>query len=297
MSHGFPWTFWDLQRVIGPLTDPAAHGGDPADSFDVVIPSLPGFALSSPMTRPGMNFHVTADLWVRLMQEVLGYDRFGAQGGDWGALVTAQLGHKYADRLIGIHLTSAVSLPPGWSGERPWNLMQGAVENAAPENRAAVVAWERTRVGHIPPQVVHPQTLAHGLHDSPAGLLAWVTSPRTRWADPQQDFDTVFSPDFLITTAMLYWLTGTYPTAARFYYEAAANPWRPAHDRRPVIEAPVGLTAFTSDSPPGAGVEWVKSVYNAVHVVQRDVGGHFGPMERPDDVVSDIRDTFRPLRS
>lgn len=94
LTHGFPWTFWDFHRVIGPLTDPAAHGGDPADTFDVVIPSLPGYAFSSPVTRSGVNFVTTADLWVRLMQEVLGYDRFAAHGGDWGALVTAQLAHK-----------------------------------------------------------------------------------------------------------------------------------------------------------------------------------------------------------
>lgn len=297
LTHGFPWTFWDFHRVLGPLTDPGAHGGDPADAFDVVIPSLPGFALSSPLARPGVTFVTTADLWVRLMQDVLGYDRFAAHGGDWGALVTAQLGHKYADRLLGIHLTSVVSLPPGWNSDRPWNLLQRAVDAAAPEDRARAVAWERRRVGHLVPQVVHPQTVAHGLHDSPAGLLAWMTERRLAWMDPAQDPDAVFPADFLLTSAMLYWVTESYPTAARFYYEAAANPWRPAHDRTPVIQAPVGLSVFLDDNPPGARLDWLPAVYaDVVHRVDHQTGGHFGAMERPDDVVGDVRDTFRPLR-
>ena len=105
LSHGWPWTFWDLHKVIKPLSDPAAFGGSPEDAFDVVVPSLPGYGFSTPLTTPGINYWRTADLWVQLMQDVLGYHRFAAQGGDWGALITAQLGHKYADRMIGIHVT------------------------------------------------------------------------------------------------------------------------------------------------------------------------------------------------
>src|SRR6185295_12539634 len=104
LTHGWPWTFWDFHKVIRPLTDPAAFGGDPADAFDVVVPSLPGFGFSTPLTTPGINFWRTADLWTTLMHEVLGYKQFAAQGGDWGALVTSQLGHKYPQSLIGIHL-------------------------------------------------------------------------------------------------------------------------------------------------------------------------------------------------
>lgn len=297
LTHGFPWTFWDFHRVVGPLTDPAAHGGDPADVFDVVIPSLPGYAYSSPVTEPGMNFVRTADLWSRLMRDVLGYDSYAAHGGDWGALVTAQLGHKYADELIGIHLTSLVALPSGWNSDRPWNLLQKAADGASPENRAAVVAWERRRAGHLAPQIVHPRALAHGLNDSPAGLLAWLTQRRLEWRDETQPLDAVFSPDFLITTTMLYWLTETYPTAARFYYEAAAHPWQPSHDRTPVIQAPAGLSLFLDDNPPGASFDWIPAVYaDVVHQATHTVGGHFGAMERPEDVVTDIRTTFRTLR-
>lgn len=295
MSHGFPWTFWDFHRVVGPLTDPAAHGGDPADSFDVVIPSLPGFALSTPMPRAGVSFLDTAELWVQLM-DVLGYDRFGAQGGDWGALITAQLGHKHADRLTGVHFTSVGAMPGAWSRPRPWNLLQRAYDAAAPENRDAVVAWEQRRIGHIAPQVAHPQTLAHAMHDSPAGLLAWLTERRVRWMDPAQELGTVFPDEFLITSSMLYWLTDSFANAARFYHEAAAHRWQPSHDRQPLIEAPTGLSIFPDDNPPGATYDHLGELYHLVHVGKHDSGGHFGPMERPTEVVADIRATFRPLR-
>ncbi|MGW4824305.1 epoxide hydrolase family protein [Streptomyces sp. NPDC004227] len=297
LSHGFPWTFWDFHRVIGPLTDPAAYGGDPADAFDVVVPSLPGFGFSSPLPRSGVNFLTTADVWVTLMTEVLGYDRFAAHGGDWGAQVTAQLGHKYADHLLGIHLTSLISFPAGWNSDRPWNLLQKAADTASPENRAAVVAWEKRRVGHLVPQIVHPQTISHGLNDSPAGLLAWLTERRLAWMDHQQPVDDVFPPDFLITTAALYWFTQTYPSAARYYAEAATHPWQPSHDRTPVIQAPAGLSVFLDDNPPGARFDWLPAMYaDVVHQAEHKVGGHFGAMERPDDVVADLRATFRTLR-
>lgn len=297
LSHGFPWTFWDFHRMIGPLTDPAAYGGDAADSFDVVIPSLPGFVFSSPLCRAGINFVTTADLWVRLMRDVLGYDRFAAHGGDWGAQVTAQLGHKYAEHLLGIHLTSLISFPAGWNTDRPWNLLQKASDAATPANRAAVVAWEKQRVGHLVPQIVHPQTIAHAMNDSPAGLLAWLTDRRLAWRDPAQPLEDVFSPDFLITTTMLYWLTSTYPSAARFYYEAATRPWEPSHEHTPVIQAPAGLSIFRPDNPPGATFDWLPAVYADIREQRiHEVGGHFGAMERPADVVADIRCTFRNLR-
>jgi pimeloyl-ACP methyl ester carboxylesterase len=297
LSHGFPWTFWDFHRVLGPLTDPAAYGGDPADAFDVVIPSLPGFGFSSPLTVPGVSFVRTADLWSTLMRDVLGYERYAASGGDWGGLVTAQLGHKYASELIGIHLTSLVALPSGWNSDRPWDLLLKAADAAAPGNRAAVVAWERRRAGHLAPQIVHPRTIAHGINDSPIGLLAWLTERRIEWHDPAQPLAEVFDADFLITTAMIYWLTETYPTAARFYYEAASHPWQPSHERTPVIQAPAGLSLFLNDNPPGASFGWIPAVYaDVVHQAEHAVGGHFGPMERPAEVVADLRATFASLR-
>ncbi|WP_439030564.1 epoxide hydrolase family protein [Gordonia terrae] len=296
LTHGWPWTFWDFHRIIGPLTDPGAHGGDPADAFDLIIPSLPGFTFSTPLTTPGITHHHIADLWVRLVRDVLGHDRFAAYGGDWGALVTSQLGHKYADHLYGIHLSSAGSTPKGWNVERPWDLLRRAVDAAAPENREKVVAWERRRIGHITPQVVHPQTLAHAMHDSPVGLAAWITERRRAWMDPALDFDEVFPLDFLLTSATLYWATNSYATTARLYAEAPAHPWQPAHSAQPMIQCPTGVSVFADDVAPGASLDRLGDLYNVVNVSRHAVGGHFGPMERPDELVEDIRTTFRSCR-
>ena len=120
LSHGWPWTFWDFHKVIGPLTDPAAYGGNAEDAFDVVVPSLPGFVFSTPLQKTGIHWASTADLWAKLMCDELGYDKFYAHGGDWGALATSQLGHKYADKLYGIHMSNAFPLPV-FSGHRPWS--------------------------------------------------------------------------------------------------------------------------------------------------------------------------------
>ena len=140
LTHGWPWSFWDFEQVIGPLTDPEAHGGNPADAFEVIVPSLPGFGFSTPLEQTGINWWRTADLWNELMRDVLGHPRFCAHGGDWGALVTLQLGHRYPDSLHGIHITGAAPLDI-FSGERPWAI-GGALESMSPDSdeRAAMLA-------------------------------------------------------------------------------------------------------------------------------------------------------------
>lgn len=295
LTHGWPWTFWDFHRIIGPLTRPEEYGGDPTDSFDVIIPSLPGFTFSTPLDTTQVTHGRIADLWVTLVRDVLGYDKFAAYGGDWGALVTTALGHKYADQLYGIHLSS-VSTPMGWNNDRPWDLLHKAVDAAKPEDRERVIAWERRRIGHITPQVVHPQTLAHAMHDSPAGLAAWLIERRLRWTDPALDFDKIYPVEFLLTSATLYWVTNSYATTARLYFEGPANPWQRSHDLTPLIQCPTGLSIFADDAPPGASFDHLGTLYNVSNVVHHDVGGHFGPMESPDALVDDIRGTFRPLR-
>ncbi|MGH7963789.1 MAG: epoxide hydrolase family protein, partial [Candidatus Binatia bacterium] len=169
LSHGWPWTFWDLQKVIRPLSDPAAFGGDPQDAFDVVVPSLPGYGFSTPLTTPGINWWRTADLWVTLMQEVLGYKKFAAEGGDWGALITLQLGHKYADRLVGVYSHMPFPLTLNLADAPP-------ASDYGPEEQG----WfERTQnfwlyeSGYFALQSTKPQTLTYGLMDSPVGLCAW----------------------------------------------------------------------------------------------------------------------------
>src|SRR5262245_58999096 len=174
LSHGWPWSFWDFARVVDPLADPAAHGGGPADSFDVIVPSLPGFGFSVPLRTTGVDAQRIADLWVRLACDVLGYDRFGASGGDFGATVTSQLGHAHPDRLVGIHLTMAT--------------VPGVPFRSAPEAYAPDEQWmvermriQRTSEAHATVHRLDPQTLAYAMADSPAGLGAWLWHRRHQW--------------------------------------------------------------------------------------------------------------------
>lgn len=292
LNHGWPWTFWDFHKVIGPLTDPAAHGGDPADAFDVVVPSLPGYGFSTPLTKTGMNFWTTADLWVELMAR-LGYPRFATQGGDWGAFISAQLGHKHADRVIGVHIHTPAPLdfmtamrPPD-----PADFEPGEAELL--KKSAHMMAEE---VGYFMLQRSKPQTPAVGLNDSPAGLLAWIVEKRRSWADTQSDVESRFTKDELIDTVMLYWVTESYHTSARYYYEAAHNPWTPSHDRTPVVEAPVGIPILPAELTVPTR-KWAERYYNLKHWTRLPEGGHFAPMEVPDLLVADIRSFFRDLRA
>ncbi|MCZ8116177.1 epoxide hydrolase family protein [Silanimonas sp.] len=296
LSHGWPWTFWDLHRVIGPLADPAAHGGDPEDAFEVIVPSMPGFGFSTPLAKPGVNFWVTADLWHRLMTEVLGFERYAAQGGDWGALTTTQLGHKYAGHLYGIHLSTLAPLAL-FNHERPWDVTAGTLAPAglAAAERERFLAWQRRIASHVAVQVLDPQTLSYALHDSPVGLLAWLLERRRAWGDCRRGVVETFGRDFLLTTTMLYWATDSFVTSARFYAEAARNLWQPCHSRTPQVEAPTGISVFRHDGTTGLGAG-MESLFNVVYSQTHDEGGHFAPIEVPDRIVDDIRATFRTVR-
>jgi pimeloyl-ACP methyl ester carboxylesterase len=292
LTHGWPWTFWDFQKVIGPLADPAAHGGDPADAFDVVVPSLPGYGFSTPLTATGMNYWRTADLWVTLMRDVLGYDKFAAQGGDWGALVTAQLGHKYAERMIGIHvnLLASLSFFGGSEGPKPDDFGPG--EQGWLEHNRNFIANES---GYMQLQCSKPQTVAFAINDSPAGLCSWILEKRRTWSDCGGDVERRFTKDDLCTTMTLYWITQSYGTSARYYYEAAHNLWRPAHSRHPVVEAPTGVAVFLKEVMLMPR-KWAERYYNLKRWTVMPSGGHFAPMEEPERLVEDIRAFFRELR-
>lgn len=307
LTHGWPWTFWDMQKVIGPLADPASHGGDAADAFEVVVPSLPGFAFSTPVPRTGLHANKAAELWHVLMRNVLGFERFAAAGADWGARVTAQLGHRYADALYGIHTVNATPLDL-FNGERFWDLSSALLPDDMPAAvRTAVLPSMVKGVSHVAVQTVEPQTLAYAMHDSPVGMLAWLVQRRQQWGDLQGGpLEAVFPREHLLATATIYWATESFASAARYYREAVLDPWRPSHDRSPRIEAPAGITFLGGENPPGITTpeQRVATFMNGPHARNYDLvqvkaharGGHFAHYENPEACVADIRETFRGLR-
>jgi pimeloyl-ACP methyl ester carboxylesterase len=307
LSHGWPWTFWHWSKVVDPLADPAAFGADPADAFDVIVPSLPGFGFSTPLThQPDMNFWKIAEVWHELMTGVLGYGRYAAGGCDVGALVTGQLGHRYADELYAIHIGSGQKLTL-FNGDRAWDLSGGRpIPSGLPADiHAQVVALEKRFAVHLAAHVLDPSTLAYGLADSPVGMLAWMLERWTNWSDNHGDVETVFTKDDLLTHATIYWAGDAIETSIRTYANNNRYPWTPSHDRWPQVEAPAGITFVGYENPPGVGTDqrvqhFLESDraawYNLVNLAAHDHGGHFIPWEIPDEWVDDLRRTFHGRR-
>lgn len=290
LSHGWPWTFWEYRRVIGPLTDPDEFGEDPADAFDVVVPSLPGYGFSTPLRRPGVNFWSTSGLWVKLMDQ-LGYPRFAAHGADWGALVTADLGHRYPERLIGVHFPMMVPLDL-FTGGTP------AADDYDPDEAPLAARLEHFfshESAYSALQSTKPQTIAAALNDSPVGLLSWIVEKLRAWSDCRGDVETRFTKDDILTIVMIYWVTQSYGTSARYYYEAAHHPWAPTHDRMPVVEAPVGILLLPQEFI-SAPRRWAQRYYNLKQLRKHTSGGHYTAWEEPRAVVTDLRDFFRDLQ-
>ena len=287
ITHGWPSSFFEMLNIIPLLTDPAGHGADPADSFDVVAPSMPGYGFSEPPKQPGMSPMRVADLWASLMTEVLGYRRFGAQGGDWGAQVSARLGFSYPDNLIGVHITSV-------GGSSPY-LGPGARELSEAE-RAHIQArdrWWEAEAGYVHIQASKPQTLAYGLNDSPAGMAAWIVEKFRTWGDCGGDVERRFTKDQLLTNVTIYWVTQTINSAARLYYEFFHNPWRFHQGER--VQVPCGIAAFPGEITPGPR-EWAERCFNVQRWTEMPSGGHFAALEEPELLAEDIRAFFRPLR-
>ncbi|MFD4422923.1 epoxide hydrolase family protein [Agromyces sp. NPDC058484] len=311
LTHGWPWTFWHWSKVVDPLADPVAHGAPSERAFDVIVPSYPGFGLSSPTRRDDLNFWKIADLWHELMTEVLGCRTYTAGGGDFGALVTAQLGHKYADSVLGIHVSTPTPLDI-FQGERWWDITEGRVSppDATQLERDGLQNYMRKFVAHITVHMLDSQTLTYGLADSPVGLLAWLVRRYQLWTDHGGDLESVFSKDDLLTVATLYWLTNTIGSSIRTYANSAFYPWKPEHDRTPTIEVPAGITFLGFENPPGVSAQERADTYrnaasrrspsdrsarwyNLVNVKAHEHGGHFAPWENPDAWVGDMRETFR----
>jgi pimeloyl-ACP methyl ester carboxylesterase len=307
MSHGWPWSYREWGKVIGPLTDPAAHGGDAADAFDVIVPSLAGFAFSTPTGRPDMNFWKMAELWHKLMTDYFGYDRYAAAGSDYGALVTGQLGHKYASSLYGIWLSHRIHLDI-FQGDRPWDVTGGAQipSGVADSFRTEILDMQQRFASHVAVHILDNQNLAYGLADSPVGMLAWILRRWTKWSESNGDVESVFPREHLITNATIWWLTNSITSSIRAYVNANRYPWTPSHDRTPVIEAPAGITFLGYENPPGVSTEQrvqhflddprEKPWYNPIYLGAHEHGGHFTAWENPGAVIDDIRATFRNLR-
>jgi pimeloyl-ACP methyl ester carboxylesterase len=291
LSHGWPWTFWDYKDVIGPLADPAAHGGDPADAFDVVVPSLPGAGFSMPLRTPGLGARRIAELWHELMTDVLGYERYGAGGGDWGSIISGEIGHAFSDSLIGLWLT--LPYVPGV------NLRELRAEDFSPEEAwmwSRMMAARPTIQSHRTVHQIEPQTLAYALVDSPVGTAAWILGRRRDWADHGGDVYSVFDRDFLCTTASIYWLNGSIGTSLRIYreYFQGGGPPPPRHDRARAIDAPTAFAVFPREllMLPRARAEQITNLRRWT-VMPR--GGHFAAAEQPDAVIADLRGFFRDL--
>lgn len=287
ISHGWPGSFFEMAEIISPLTDPAAHGGDPADAFDVVVPSLPGYGFSDPATTPGMSPRKVGELFAMLMRETLGYPRYGVQGGDWGAVITAAMAHDRPGETIGLH-NNMLGLRP-FTGESAPPLTGEEQAFLAEAGR-----WRDEETGYQAIQGTRPQTLAYGLTDSPAGLAGWIVEKFRAWSDCDGDVERSFTKDQLLTNIMIYWVTGCINSSTRLYYENRHAPWGLAPGEKIVV--PTGYAAFPHEltKPPES---WVARAVNLTRYTTMPRGGHFAAMEEPELLIDDIRAFFRPLRS
>jgi len=285
LSHGWPGSIVEFERLIPMLTDPARFGGDARDAFTVVAPSLPGYGFSFAPGQARFGITEIADAWAQLMTDVLGYRRFAAQGGDWGGFITSRLGAAYPERLAGIHvnlLSLRRDLP------RP--------DKPTPEERAYLDdlgKWLREETGYQWIQGTKPQTLAYGLTDSPAGLAAWIVEKFRTWSDCGGDVERSFSKDELLTNVMLYWVTGAIGSSFWPYYARYHAPWPIADGQR--IEVPTAYADFPKEiiRPPRS---WAERVYNVKRWTVMPSGGHFAALEEPRLLAEDIRAFFRDLR-
>ena len=287
ITHGWPGTFFEMHKVIPLLADPASHGGDPGDAFDVVAPSMPGYGFSDAAQERGLDVLAVGDVMAKLMHEQLGYDRYVAQGGDWGASVTARLGHMHSDHCIGIHTTS-VTRPTPYMGPESEPLSEA--EQGLLRQREE---WLAAEGGYSHIQGTKPQTLGYGLNDSPAGLCAWIVEKYRTWSDCHGDVESKFTKDELLTTVTIYWVTQSINSSTRLYYETLRKPWDFAQGER--INVPVGVAVFPAEisRPPR---EWAERSYNVQQWTVMPSGGHFAALEEPELLVEDMRNFFRPLR-
>jgi pimeloyl-ACP methyl ester carboxylesterase len=290
ITHGWPGTYVEFLDVIGPLTDPAAHGGDAADAFHVVCPSLPGYGFSDKPSTRGRGMTWTAGAWGALMRR-LGYDHYGAQGGDWGAGVTTILGESHQNVVVGIHLNMpTVPLGP-------------LTEDSTEQERKNLddfewhTAWG---TGYQRQQSTRPQTLGYGLVDSPVGQMAWIAEKFWAWTDCDGDPYNVFTRDQLLDNVTIYWLTGTGASSARLYWESAGpiamSEPAPTAQGMGLVTVPTGCSIFPREIRRPSR-RWAEARFKNIHYWgEPPKGGHFAAFEQPGLFVEEVRASFRPLR-
>jgi len=286
ITHGWPGSVVEFLDVLGPLTDPVAHGGDAADAFHVVCPSLPDYGFSGKPTGTGWGVERIAAAWVELMA-AFGYDRFFAQGGDWGSFVTHALGIHHADRLDGVHLNMCVLSPRAFK----------ALGAPTPEEEAQIAklrAYAADGNGYARQQSTRPQTLGYGLTDSPAGQAAWILEKFAGWTDPGGHPEEAVSRTTLLDNVALYWHTRTAASSARLYWESfgassAAGSSEP-------LACPVAYSVFPHDIFT-ASERWARTRYPDLrHYRRLERGGHFAALEQPETFVAEVREGLRPMR-
>jgi pimeloyl-ACP methyl ester carboxylesterase len=288
ITHGWPGSIVEFLKVIGPLADPTAHGGDAADAFHVVCPSLPGYGFSDKPSQPGWGVERIAGAWIRLMAR-LGYERYGAQGGDWGSSITASVGQQDPGHVTGIHLT------PPLAGPDPATL-----DDLTEAERSALASLERSQrwdSGYSMQQATRPQTIGCGLVDSPAGLCAWIVEKFWSWTDCDGHPENVLTRDELLDNLMLYWLPGTGASSARLYWESIRQVRKlftePNVD---TVAVPTGGSIFPKEVIRPSR-RWAERRFTDIrHWNELDAGGHFAAFEQPELFVDEVRSFFRTVR-
>jgi microsomal epoxide hydrolase len=283
LTHGWPGSFVEFLDVIGPLTDPEAHGAESADAFHVVVPALPGYGFSGPTRARGWHPGRVARAWAELMA-ALGYDRYVAQGGDWGSFVTTQLAVADPQHCIGIHVNMAPPIP-----------MTEDITSEEQQCIDGMTAYNEHDSGYFKEQSTKPQTIGYALDDSPLGLAAWIVEKFRTWSDCDGDVERSFSKDQLLDNLMVYWVTATAHSSARMYYEFDKGLKAGDLDIVSRPTQPVGYTRYPKEIM-RTSRRWAEAQYPISHFADMDRGGHFAAFEVPELFVPDIRACFRPLR-
>lgn len=284
LIHGWPGSIYEFHHLIEPLTNPAAHGGDPADAFDVIIPALPGYGFSGKPREPGWNPVRIAAAFDRLMVKGLGYPRYGAQGGDWGGITSMAIGANHAENVIGIHLNFAMPKPP--PGEEQSDEAKAVLGKMA--------AWQAAEAGYSHVQGTKPMSLAIAQADSPAGLAAWIVEKFRTWSDCGGDVESAFSKDWLLTNIMLYWAPNSIGSAANLYYEMMSGGSLQQFMAAKVL-APTAIAAFPKEIT-AIPKRWAEAWFDLRRYTEMPRGGHFAAVEAPDLLLEDVRAFFRSLR-